>query len=610
MQVIFRLDKPTLLCCIALAAGTLVVYLQVASHEFVNYDDSIYITQNPNIQHGLTGGSIAWALTSGYALNWHPLTWMSHMLDFDLFGLQPAGHHLMSLFIHMLNAVLVFLLFKRMTGALWQSAFVAGLFALHPLNVESVAWAAERKDVLSATFGILTMLAYVRYVARPDWKRYLLVALCLALGLMAKPMLVTLPLALLLLDYWPLGRFQQDGPGVKGKSRTRRGAPLKQYVPVFFRLVREKIPLLMVAAASSVMTYVVQQRGAAVSTLEGLPISVRISNALVSYVIYLRKTFWPADLGVFYPHPLNTLPAPDIAGAAILLISLTVLLVSFGRRRAYLPVGWLWFLVMLVPMIGLVQVGQQAYADRYMYLPLVGIAIVGAWGAVDLLPASRGTGIVLAAGGGAVLLALGWCTWTQAGYWHDSAALFAHTVSVTSDNYLAHNNLGAALYLQGKYDDAAFHYAEAVRIKPDYEQAYENLVSALLAGGKSDQAAEAALTRGTMFGRQGRTAEATAHFQEALRLKPAYPDAHNNLGIVLAMQGKDAEAESHFREALRINPAFGDAHSNLALVLDKEGKIDEAITHFSEAVRLNPANATARASLARLSGSRTQNAAR
>jgi tetratricopeptide (TPR) repeat protein len=601
-----RFDTTTLLCCIALAAATLLVYVQVASHEFVNYDDYIYITQNPNIQHGLTGQSISWALTSGYALNWHPLTWVSHMIDVDLFGLKPAGHHLVSVLIHMLNAVLLFLLFRRMAGALWQSAFVAGLFALHPLNVESVAWAAERKDVLSALFGILTMLAYVRYAAHPGWKRYLLVALCLSLGLMAKPMLVTVPLALLLLDYWPLRRYQQGDPAARGASRSRGPGTLRRYVPVFFRLLREKIPLFMIAAASSVITIIVQQRGAAVSTLEGLPPGVRISNALVSYVIYLRKTFWPADLGVFYPHPLNTLPQPEIMGAAVLLICLTAFVVWSGRRREYLAVGWLWFLVMLIPMIGLVQVGQQAYADRYMYLPLVGIAIVAAWGAGDLLPASRGSRIVLASGAAAVLAALGWCTWVQAGYWRDSAALFAHTVNVTADNYLAQNNLGAALYLQGKYDEAAFHYSEAVRIKPDYEQAYQNLISALLAAGKSDKAAEAALTRGTMFGQQGNSAEATAHFQEALRLKPAYPEAHNNLGIVLAMQGNNAGAESHFSEALRIDPGFGDAHANLALVLEKEGKIDEAVAHFSEAVRLNPANATARASLERLAGSRKQ----
>jgi tetratricopeptide (TPR) repeat protein len=604
------LDKRILLISIALIASTLIVYIQVASHEFINYDDNVYVTENPNVQKGLTGESVLWALSSGYGLNWHPLTWMSHMLDVDMFGLKPTGHHLMSLFFHILNSLLLFLVFKRMTGALWQSAFVAAVFALHPLHVESVAWAAERKDVLSTLFWILTMAAYVHYVENPNWKRYTLVALSLALGLMAKPMLVTLPLILLLLDYWPLGRFHANDQSEKGRSKLRARGNWRRYVPTTLRLVREKIPLLGLVVASSVITYIVQQHGAAVSTLEGLPLSVRVSNALVSYVVYIRKTFWPSDLGVFYPHPLNTLPGSEVTGAALLLIFISAFLLWFGRRRRYLTTGWLWFVVTLVPVIGLMQVGQQGYADRYMYVPLIGLSIVVAWSVHDLLTSFRTKRTVLVSAAAVVLAALGYCTWQQVGYWHDSAALFAHTVHVTKNNYLAHNNLGVALHLQGKYDEAAFNYSEAVRIKPDFEQAHKNLVSALLAQGKNDKAAEAELTRGTMFGQQGNSSEALAHFNEALRLNPNYADAYNNLGIVFAMQGKNTEAEDQFRQALRINPSFADAHGNLALVLEKEGKIDEAVSHLGEALRLNPGNSNARSALERLQQSRNQNPAK
>ena len=592
------LDKRVLLVVLFLCATTLLAYAQVSSHEFINYDDNVYVTENPNVQHGLTGQSIGWAFTSGYGLNWHPITWLSIMLDVDLFGLKPAGHHLMSLFFHTLNSLLLFLVFRRMTGAVWQSAVVAAVFALHPLHVESVAWAAERKDVLSTFFMLLAIGAYVHYVDRPGLLRYLPVALFMALGLMAKPMLVTLPFLLLLLDYWPLGRFHNEEEKIRQK--TRRKVALRVYLPTMMRLVREKIPLFALVAASSIITYFVQQQGAAVSTLEGLPLSVRVSNALVSYIIYIRKAFWPVDLGVFYPHPLNTLPLSEVLGAALGLISITIFMLWVSRGRRYLIVGWFWFLGTLVPVIGLMQVGQQALADRYMYVPLIGLSIMLAWGMTALLSRLPARRIALTGLTTIVIGMLMYLTWVQVSYWHDSASLFAQTVRVTTNNYLAYNNLGVALHLQGKYDEAATNYAEAVRIKPDFEMAFKNLVSALMSAGKPDKAAEAELTRGTMFGQQGNAGEAIKHFNEALRLKPNYADAHNNLGIVLAMQGKSVEAEDHFREAIRINPNFADAHGNLGLVLEKQGNTTQAIAQFSEAVRLNPNNANARTALERM----------
>jgi tetratricopeptide (TPR) repeat protein len=331
---------------------------------------------------------------------------------------------------------------------------------------------------------------------------------------------------------------------------------------------------------------------------------VRISNALVSYVIYIRKTFWPVDLGVFYPHPLNTIPLSEVLGAALGLIAITIFVLWLGRGRRYLAVGWLWFLGALVPVIGLMQVGQQALADRYMYVPLIGLSIMLAWGTTDLLPRFPSRRTVLAGCATVVMGILIYVTWIQVSYWHDSVSLFAQTVRVTSNNYLAHNNLGVALHLQGRYDEAAANYAEAVRIKPDFELAHKNLVSALTSAGKPDKAAEAELARGTMFGQQGNAGQAITHFNEALRLKPNYVDAHNNLGIVLAMQGKSGEAEDHFREAIRINPNFADAHGNLGLILEKQGNTADAVSHFAQAVRLNPNNTNARSALERLSQSK------
>ena len=537
--------------------ATLGVYWHVTNHEFINYDDDLYVTDNHNVQAGLRLESITWSFTATHASNWHPLTWMSHMLDCQLFGMNPGWHHLTNLFFHIANALLLFLAFKRMTGDSWQSGFVAALFALHPLHVESVAWVAERKDVLSAFFWMLTVWSYIWYLERPRVSRYLRVLFFFILGLMAKPMLVTLPFVLLLLDYWPLGRFQFGRSGGEGKSRQRA---------IALRLVWEKIPLFILAVASSFVTFLVQQSGGAVRSLDALSLDVRISNTLVSYVSYIGKMIWPYHLAVLYPHPGN-LPMSQIAVACLLLISISFLAIMAVRQRPYFAVGWLWYIGTLVPVIGLVQVGIQSFADRYTYVPLIGIFIIIAWGFPDIVSKCRHKEIGITIIVGALLSIFMVTTWLQVRYWNNNMTLFEHALDVTANNYLAHNNLGNALNEQGDRAEAIRHYSEALRINPTYWEAHYNLGNALTA--------------------QGRTAEAIRHFSEALRLNPGFAEAHNNLGFLLAEQGDRAEAIRHYSEALRIKPNYAKVHNNLGNALVAQGKLKEAIKHYSEAVSLD-----------------------
>ncbi|TMB07957.1 MAG: tetratricopeptide repeat protein, partial [Deltaproteobacteria bacterium] len=468
-------ERRTLPIAVLLALATLLAYWRVVQCGYLNLDDDLYVTANPAVWGGLTLAGARWALTATHAGLWHPLTWLSHMLDVQLFGPNPAGHHATNLLLHVANVVVLLLVLVRATGALWPSAAVAALFALHPLHVESVAWVAERKDVLSGFFGLTTIWAYVRYAQRPAPGRYALVVLSLALGLMAKPMLVTLPLVLLLLDRWPL----------------RRGMSL--------RLVVEKLPLLALAAAASVMGIVAGQRADAVGSLARFPLEARLANALVSYARYLGKTLWPSRLAVFYPYP-SAWPAWQLAGAAVLLAAVTTVAIVHMRRRPYLLVGWLWFLGMLFPVSGVVQDGSQAMADHFTYLPLIGLFVMVAWGGQDLLARCPVPPPALKASALALLLALGCTTWRQVGYWHDSTRLFTHALEVTSANWLAHNNLGDALAREGKLEEATGHFAESVRLEPSNPDAHYNL--------------------GVALHRQGRPAEATLHYREALRLAP------------------------------------------------------------------------------------------
>jgi Flp pilus assembly protein TadD len=551
-----------------LAAATLFAYEQVRRNEFV-YDDVHYITNNPPVQAGITRESFVWAFTTSHQANWHPLTWLSHMLDCELFGLNPLGHHLPNVFLHIINSFLLFWVLKRMTGAVWRSAFVAAVFALHPLRVESVAWAAERKDVLSGFFWMVTMAAYARYVERPHITRYLPVVLSFALGLMAKPMLVTLPFVLLLLDYWPLGRFRPGSrlenikpPQTKIDAERRRTSAS--------RLVAEKVPLFVLVAMSSVVTFVVQRSGGAMSMMGGgsLTLDVRVLNALVSYLAYIGKTIYPSGLAVFYPYPTGNLPLWKPIVSAVILAWVSLVVVFAARRRRYLVVGWLWYLGTLVPVIGLVQVGAQAMADRYTYLPLIGIVIMVTWGVSELVAKWNVRGKALGAAAAIVLVALLACTRTQVGYWRNSFTLYGRAIEVTDDNYAAYYNLARAEVKTGKVDEAVAHLKQAVRIVPENPDVHCNL--------------------GVALGLQNNLDEAIAHLREAVRIKPDFAKAHNNLGIALARRGDIDEAARHCTEALRIQPDFARAHYILSYIRASQGQLDEALEHCNEALRIQP----------------------
>lgn len=462
-----RLER---LVCLLLIVATLAVFQQLPEYDFVNIDDYYYVTENVHVTRGLTREGIIWAFTTLHANNWHPLTWLSHMLDCQLFGLKPGMHHLTNLLLHMANSTLLLLVLKRMTGALWRSAFAAALFALHPLHVESVAWVAERKDVLSTLFWLLTVWGYAGYVEYPGRNRYLLVLLFFALGLMAKPMLVTLPFILLLLDYWPLGRVKLWESREGGSGGIQRSSAL--------HLVREKIPFFALTLASGIVTVVAQYKGGAVRSLNLLPLDVRIANALVSYVGYIGKMIWPQHLAIFYPHP-GALPTWQVVGAGLLLLSLSIILLRAAGRFPYLGVGWLWYLGTLVPVIGLVQVGDQAMADRYTYVPLIGLFVLIAWGIPDLMARWRYRQIALTISAVIVVFCCTVSTWSHVKHWRNGTALFTHAVNVTADNALAHDGLGFALARQGRLDEAIAHYSEALRIKPGYAKARYNLEHAL-----------------------------------------------------------------------------------------------------------------------------------
>jgi tetratricopeptide (TPR) repeat protein len=581
-----------------------VVFHRLPTHDFINLDDNLLVYENPQVLAGFTKGGLIWAFTQYHAEYWHPVTWLSHMLDCQLFGLRPGLHHLTSLLFHLANCVLLLLILRKMTGTLWRSALVAALFAIHPLHVESVAWVAERKDVLSAFFWFLTIWAYVRYVEQPGLRPYLLVVLFFGLGLMAKPMVVTLPFVLLLLDYWPLGRLQlQDVRTVKDLDVQRAS---------LFRLVWEKIPLFVLTAVTIVATVVVQDKVGALKSLQTFPLKTRIANALVSYTSYITKMMWPHKLAVYYPYP-EAIPLWQIAGSGLLLLGLSVMVMRAAKSRPYLAVGWLWYLGTLVPVIGLVQVGSQAMADRYTYISLVGLFIMFAWGVPSIVSGWRHERIVFAIASAILLLACMLGTWRQVGHWQNSITLFQHTVRVTSDNHFAHNNLGVALARTGRLAEATYHYSQALRMKPDRAEVHNNLGNALAAQGSVDKAADhyyqaleidssnarAYNNLGNLLANQGKTEEAINHYNEALRLEPDYAGAHYNLGTALAEQGKTEQAIKHVTEALRLMPYWAGAHNNLGVLLERRGRLDEAIDHYHEALRLDPDYAKARTNLER-----------
>ena len=511
---------------------TLLVFAKAGGLEFLSYDDNLYVTDNQTVQGGLSWSNAAWAFTTMHAANWHPLTWLSLMLDIQLFGPRPGALHLVNVLFHAVNTVLLFLILARMTGAKWRSAFVAALFAIHPLHVESVAWVAERKDVLSVLFGLLTIWAYVRYTTRPALSHYAWVVLFLVLSLLSKPMLVTMPFLLLLLDYWPLGRMGGSLQPVPGSVPAPQQASLT-------RLIAEKIPLLVLCAASSIVTVVAQNRSEAIGDLALSSLGLRLANAAVGYVRYLGKTFWPASFSVFYPHPGTALPMWQSAGAVLLLLLITALVLLRLRRSPWLAVGWLWFIGTLVPVIGLVQVGAQSIADRYTYFPLIGIFIMIAWGVPELLKGLRIGPRVLGAASMLVIVVLAGITWRQLGFWKTHETLFRHAISVTTNNCVAHANLAEALLLKGELEEASVHLEETLRLCPRDEQAWYNL--------------------GVLQKNRGELPEAEYALREALRLKPGYTDAWSNLGAVYLASGRFPEAIDALLEAARLAP--GDASS-------------------------------------------------
>jgi Tfp pilus assembly protein PilF len=579
-----------------LILSIIIAYGQVKNFDFIGYDDQEYITENSQVQEGITVDGIIWAFTSFHSANWHPLTWLSHMLDCELYRLNPMGHHLTNLIIHMANSILLFLVFKLMTGAVWRSAFVAAIFAIHPLHVESVAWISERKDVLSTFFGLLMICAYYRYIKTPSLKNYLLVIIFLSLGLMAKPMLVTFPFVLLLLDFWPLKRFHYKNDNLLQSEKT----PYYGSKGIF-RLILEKIPLFIPVVISSYLTFLAQKSGGTVKALEALSLKTRIANALVSYVSYILKAIWPSDLAVFYPHPGNTLPAWQIFGSALVIATACFWVILTLRKYPYIGVGLFWYLGTLIPVIGLVQVGNQAMADRYTYIPLIGFFIIVSWGVSDLSIKWRYRKIILGIPAVIILSAMVVCTACQLTYWKNGITLFEHAIEVTENNYKAQNNLGTAFGLVD-LDKAVFHYKEALKIKPDYVTALNNLGTALLKKENYDEAVvyfnkvlkinpqktDARMDLANIFFLQAKPEKAISQYKEILKTDPENANAHYNLAYMLSAQKKIDQAEHHYKETLRINPNHEKAHYNFANIELKQGKLKEALAHFSEAIKIKP----------------------
>jgi tetratricopeptide (TPR) repeat protein len=534
---------------LALCLLTLAVYRPVLRNGFVNFDDGLYVTGNKHVQAGLTWDSFVWAWQANVASNWHPLTMLSHMLDAQLFGLDPQGHHLTSLLLHMAAVWTLFEVLRRMTGAPWRSAAVAALFSIHPLHVESVAWIAERKDVLSGLFFVLTLGAWLRFTRQRTAAAYLLALLAFTLGLLAKSMLVTLPCVLLLLDVWPLGRLDAGGRG------QREWRPL----------LCEKVPFFLLAAVVSGITVYTQERSLA--KLEAVSVGRRTGNALLSYAAYLGKTFWPADLAAFYPLRV-AIPLWQAAAAAALLAAVTALVLLRFRRSPWLAVGWLWFAGMLVPVIGILQVGRQGMADRYTYLPSIGLFLALVWEVSEQAARRRWMRTALPAAFAAALALLGVAAQAQAKTWKDSITLFRHALAVTDGNYLAHLNVGVALLREGKTEEAMEEYRRALAIQPNMMEA------------------QAAL--GTALHKQGRSAEALPHLERAVRLRPDSAQVRHTLAITLEDLGRHRAAIAQLEKAVELSPRFADAHYGLGTLLQKQGRTDEALRHFESALAIDP----------------------
>ena len=574
---------------------TLAVYGSVGGHGFLRYDDDLYVTANDLVKNGFRLDAWISSWTTNQASNWHPATWWSHMLDVELFGLAPAGHHWMNVVWHGATAVLLYSFFRLATGAIWRSAFVAAVFALHPLHVQSVAWVAERKDVLSAFFWALTLLAYHRYSVRPNSLRYLGVLFAFGLGLLAKPMLVTLPFLLLLLDRWPLGRSE----------------PLGQRI-------REKLPFFALAAASALVTFLVQSSSGAVRSI---PLGVRFGNAIVSYFRYLGRTFWPDGLAVFYPYPREVAPG-IVLGGAILLLGLSLLSIREWHRRPWIPVGWFWYLGTLVPVIGLVQVGGQAMADRYTYVPMIGVTVLVAWGVAWLVESAgragrRNSPLAWTAGGvlGAAVLLLALAAHSEVRYWRDDETLFTRALAVTRENYVAHGMLGVARAEAGDLAAALTQEQEAVRIQPDWAIGQKNLGKVLYMLGRPAEAetpyrealrlapsAVAHVDLASALLAQGKVGPAIEEYRRAVTLDPGFAEAYSSLGTAYTMSGQFDLAFQNYERALALDPEYVDAYVNYGITLQHVGRVTEAVAAFRAALARNPEHPLALSRLEALTG--------
>jgi len=594
-----------------LILGTLLVFWQVHDFGFVNYDDNGYVYENSHVLNGLTGEGVIWAFTTNHMGYWHPLTWLSLMLDCQLSlpgGANPGWMHLMNLLLHLVNTLLVFAVFRKMTGALWRGAFVAAAFAIHPMHVESVAWIVERKDVLSTLFLLLTLAAYISYVRRRGLVRYALTMLLFALGLLAKPMLVTLPFLLLLLDYWPLNRFTAEYAETPSAC-SGRAAEKKYKIKSANSAVRptgwliiEKIPFIALSVVSSVITFLTQLGYSGVVPIDALPLKARIANVFLSYTRYTGKLFWPQNLAVFYPFDVNRFAFWQVGVCVLLLLVISIFVIRFGRNRKYLPVGWFWFVVTLVPVIGVVQVGKQAFADRYTYVSYIGLFIMIAWGLPELLSKWPQRKIALGLSMVIALIPLGICTHKQISYWNNSFILFSHAIEVTQNNYIAYNNLGVTCYQLGRYQDAVEAYKQAIRIQPDFAEAHYNLGAAYgkLGRGQDEieaykQAirikpdhAKAYYNLGVSYKDLGRYEDAVEAYKQAIRIKPDYAEAHYNLGFTCYQLGRYQDAVEAYKRAIRIQPDFTLTHYNLGVVYDILGRYEDAIEAYKQTIKIKP----------------------
>lgn len=575
------------LLCIALAVITSAIYLQVGNHRFLNIDDDEYVTENIHVTAGITGKSIIWAFTSVEASNWHPVTWLSHMADVQMFGMNPRGHHLTNVVVHTISTVVLFLLLLRLTGKIRPGFFVAALFALHPLHVESVAWVAERKDVLSALFCFLTLLCYTEYVAQQKRSLYTLTIFIFILGLMSKPMLVTLPVIMLLIDYWPLDRYR-SGECSYGKR-------------LLFPLLKEKIPFFVCSFFSGIITIYAQNKGGAMAGLPLVPLWFRCQNALVSYVAYIGKLLYPSRLAVYYPLPQH-IPVWQVISSLAILLLLSVAVIRFRKRYPYLVLGWFWYLITLIPVIGFIQVGGQSMADRYTYIPATGLFIMAAWWIPELTGKMRYRQQILTLLAAAAVVTVSALTWRQCHVWQDNKTLYRHALRVTPRNPLINYNLGIVLQAEGDLDSAIRHYEETLRLNPGHADAHNNLGIILQGRGERDAAirhyreslrispdnSHAHNNLGCVFKEQGNLDAAIGEFREVLRTKPNDLQAHNNLGTALHAKWDLEAAIGEYRQAIRINPEYRDAHFNLALALQTQGNLDGAIREYQEALRIQP----------------------